>query len=96
MISCRKLDPELARELFIKQGLVTDEVVLKSPWLAHNRRFLKQLEKEEEKLRRPELLLSERDIYRFYEKALPSQVASTAELAHWLKTASAQETSNSK
>ena len=93
VIPCRKLDPELARELFIKQGLVTDEVVLKSPLLAHNRRFLKQLEKEEEKLRRPELLLSERDIYRFYEKALPSQVASTAELAHWLKTASAQETS---
>ena len=79
-----KAGSELARELFVKQGLATDEVVLKSPWLVHNRRFLKQLEKEEEKLRRPELLISERDIYRFYEKALPSHVAS-AELAHWLK-----------
>ncbi|MEC8429726.1 MAG: DUF3418 domain-containing protein, partial [Pseudomonadota bacterium] len=33
VVPCKKLDPELARELFVKQGLATDEVVLKSPWL---------------------------------------------------------------
>ena len=90
-VSVKKLDSALARELFIKQALLPDEVVINSPLLDRNRRFLRQLEKEEEKLRRPELLLSERDIYRFYEKTLPDHVASTKDLAHWLKTASASE-----
>lgn len=91
-IAYKKFDLTLARELFIKQALVPNEVVLKSSLLERNRRFLRRLEKEEEKLRRPEILLSEREIYRFYDKSLPEKVASTDDLAQWLKQASAEET----
>ena len=90
-VSCARFDLALARELFIKQALVTDEVVLKSSLLDRNRRFLRKLGKEEEKLRRPDFLLSEKDIFRFYDRGLPEDVASTADLAQWLKRASAAE-----
>ena len=86
-VAFKSYDPILARELFIKEALVNDELQLQSKFLSRNREFLADLAKQEEKLRRPDFLVSERDITRFYEQSLPATVASTADLKSWLKKA---------
>lgn len=86
-VAFKSYDPGLARELFIKEALVNDELQLQSKFLSRNREFLADLAKQEEKLRRPDFLVSERDITRFYEQCLPDTVASTTDLRSWLKKA---------
>ncbi|MFB0989187.1 MAG: DUF3418 domain-containing protein, partial [Gammaproteobacteria bacterium] len=49
-----------------------------------NREFLAALAKQEEKMRRPDLLVAERDVATFYEQRLPETVCSTRDLAAWV------------
>lgn len=90
-VAFKSYDPALARELFIKEALINDELQLQTKFLSRNRGFLAELAKQEEKLRRPDFFVSERDISRFYEQNLPEKVASTADLKSWLKKATASD-----
>ena len=88
------IDQAQARELFIREGLVSEQVELNPKlgrFLAENRRFLDDLARQEEKIRKPEYFVSENDIFRFYDERLPSDIDSTRNLADWLKTASNSE-----
>lgn len=88
------IDPEQARELFIQQGLAEEEVDINPKlgrFLVENRKFLDELARQEEKIRKPEHFVSESDIARFYESRLPVDISSTAELANWLKSAKQNE-----
>ena len=50
-----------------------------------NREFLAALAKQEEKMRRPDLLVAERDVAAFYEQRLPETVCSTRDLTAWVR-----------
>ncbi len=78
------IDQAAARSLFIDDGLVAGSIKSQAQFLRHNQDFLKRLAKQEEKLRRPDLLFSERDITNFYEQRIPDAVASTRQLESWL------------
>ena len=93
-VAFKSYDPIMARELFIKEALVNDELQLQSNFLSRNREFLAELTKQEEKLRRPDFLVSERDIARFYGQSLPATVASTADLRSWIKQATPADLSS--
>lgn len=79
------IDPVAARELFIREGLATGEVRTSQPFYSANAKLIETLAKEEEKIRRPEFIVSERDIIQFYEQRIPADIVSTRELEHWLK-----------
>ncbi len=85
LLSYSKIDPKTARQLFIQEGLVAGEIVTDLKVYHRNREFLASLAKQEEKLRRPDLLVSERDIAAFYEQRLPELVCSTRDLAAWAR-----------
>ena len=76
-----------ARSIFITEGLVRGALSTKAEFYINNQNLLLILEKEEEKLRRPEIIVSENEIVRFYEERIPGYVNSTAELEKWLMLA---------
>jgi len=80
-----KIDPKISRTLFIQEGLITGDVSTDLKVYHRNREFLASLAKQEEKMRRPDLLVAERDIAAFYEQRLPETVCSTRDLAAWVR-----------
>ncbi len=77
-------DPAGARDIFLDQAMVGDQIRSKADFLKRNRAFLEELRKQEEKFRRPELVVNEREIQRFYDQRLPDSVVSTRTLEQWL------------
>lgn len=86
-VSYGKLDPQVSREIFIRDGLAGEEISTRGSFFKKNKRLLGDLAREEEKIRRPEHIVSERDVVQFYERNLPADIYSTRTLDAWLKKA---------
>lgn len=85
LVSFSAIDPEAARDIFIRDGIAGDQLESRLPFLSRNAEFLRELAKQEEKLRRPDLLVSERDIVNFYATRIPVDVTSTRQLDQWFR-----------
>ncbi len=87
-----RVDPKAAREIFIREGLVNDDLpddlVRQLPFLAHNRRQIAKVEALEHKSRRQDVLVDDELIYAFYDDQLPANVFSGATLLKWWREAS--------
>lgn len=80
------LDPDLARDLFIRQALVAGEFHCKAPFFQHNRQLLAELEELEVRARR-DLTADEEALYRFYEARIPAGIYSGPSFDTWRKQA---------
>ena len=87
-----RVDPKTAREIFIREGLVNDELpeelVRQLPFIGHNRRQIAKVEALEHKSRRQDVLVDDELIYAFYDDKLPAHVFSGATLLKWWREAS--------
>lgn len=87
-----RVDPKAAREIFIREGLVNDELpedlVRQLPFIGHNRRQIAKVEALEHKSRRQDVLVDDELIYAFYDDKLPAHVFSGATLLKWWREAS--------
>lgn len=83
-------DPKLARELLIREGLVGDGIDARLPFLLHNRKLIAEIEKLEQKIRRPDLLVDERFLFDWYDARLPAETISLHSLEQWLRRAPPQ------
>jgi ATP-dependent helicase HrpA len=79
------LEPELARELMIREGLVAGELTREPEFVAANRERLQRLEEMEHKLRRRDILVDEETRFLFYDQRLPSGLYTLAHLETWYK-----------
>ncbi|MCJ9713003.1 DUF3418 domain-containing protein, partial [Bordetella hinzii] len=61
-----RINPEHARELFIRQALVPGEIDTRLAFVAHNRKLIAGIEKLEHQARRPDILVDDELIYAFY------------------------------
>ncbi len=86
-----QIDPAAAREIFIRAALVEGEWDSKLPFLAHNRKLIKEVEELEHKSRRQDVLVDDELIFAFYDQQLPSDVHSGASLERWLREESAHK-----
>jgi ATP-dependent helicase HrpA len=77
------LDPKLARDIFIQSALVEGELETRAPFLAHNRRLVAEIERLEHKSRRPDILVDEALIHRFYDARVPAHIHSGADFERW-------------
>jgi ATP-dependent helicase HrpA len=87
-----RVDAKTAREIFIREGLVNDELpedlVKQLPFIGHNRRQIAKVEALEHKSRRQDVLVDDELIYAFYDDKLPPNVFSGATLLKWWRDAS--------
>jgi ATP-dependent helicase HrpA len=80
-----KVDPQAAREIFIREGLVGGEWETKLPFLAANQKLIHQVEELEHKSRRQDVLVDDELIYAFYDQQLPQHVCSGYECERWYR-----------
>ncbi len=87
-----KVDPAGAREIFIREALVghlhDDTWDSRLPFLAANRRTVREVQELEHKARRQDVLVDDELIYAFYEQQLPADVCNGADFERWYRSAS--------
>ena len=88
LVNYSDINADVSRSLFIAEGVVAGEIISNRQFIKRNIDFLLSLTKEEEKLRRPDLYISDREIIRFYEERIPKGVNSTRQLETWLNNLS--------
>ena len=86
-----RVDPAGAREIFIREALVEGEWETRLPFLAHNRKLIRQVEELEHKARRQDVLVDDELIFAYYDRHLPADVCSGATLERWYRHAGAQD-----
>ncbi|MFC2686602.1 MAG: ATP-dependent RNA helicase HrpA [Arachnia propionica] len=78
--------PEQAREIFIRTGLVEREWETRNPVVMANRFAYDEAERLTDRMRRPELLISDQALHDFYAARLPADVVSGATFDKYVKS----------
>ncbi|MEJ8850719.1 ATP-dependent RNA helicase HrpA [Variovorax rhizosphaerae] len=86
-----RVDPVAAREIFIREALVGGQWDSKFPFLAANRKLVREVEGLEHKARRQDVLVDDELIFAFYDAQLPPDVASGISFENWYRQASATQ-----
>ena len=82
-----KVDPEHARELFIRHALVEGEWTTHHAFFHENRRLLAEAEGLEARARRRDLVVDDDVLFDFYDERIPAHVVSAQHFDTWWKTA---------
>ncbi len=69
-VNYSKINPGEAREIFLRDGLVTGELKGNYPFMNHNKRLIQEIRDLEHKTRKKDLLVEPDILYHFYEKGL--------------------------
>ena len=77
--------PVEAREIFIRSALVEGDWETRQSLVAANRLVLDEATKMTDRMRRPDLLISDESLYEFYDERIPPEVVSGATLDRWLR-----------
>jgi ATP-dependent helicase HrpA len=80
-----RIDPEVSRELFIRNALVEGDWRTHHKFFADNRRLLTEVEELEHRARRRDILVDDETLFDFYDQRLPEHVVSGAHFDSWWK-----------
>jgi len=80
-----RVDPQGAREIFIREALVDGQWDTKLPFLAANQTLIARVEELEHKSRRQDVLVDDELIYAFYDQQLPPEVCSGHSFEAWYR-----------
>jgi len=83
-------DPETSRQLFIEQGLVARQLNTRMAFYRHNSRLMAEIEAEEDRHRKRDLLIEPAALYELYDERIPKGIYSEPQLKKWLKKQSDQ------
>jgi ATP-dependent helicase HrpA len=86
-VSYARIDPELARELFIRRALIEEEWHTRHRFLHDNRELIERIEELEHRARRRDILVGDEVLFDFYEQRIPPEVVSGAHFDRWWKRA---------
>ncbi|MGY1410066.1 ATP-dependent RNA helicase HrpA [Luteimonas sp. A611] len=78
-----RLYPAEARELFLRDALVTGEINLRSPFIGRNLKALEAAHEEEAKQRRAGLVVDEDWMHQWYADRIPAEIVDTRSLDAW-------------
>jgi len=79
------VDPVVARDIFIREGMVQGEWDTRLPFLAHNQKMIAQVQDLEHKSRRQDVLVDDELIYAFYDQQVPAGIVSGATFEKWYR-----------
>jgi ATP-dependent helicase HrpA len=85
------VDPELAREIFIRGALVEGRYESQAAFLAHNRRLIAEVETLEHKSRRRDVLADDQALFDFFDRRIPQDVYSGKRFERWRREAEATD-----
>lgn len=80
-----RIDPEVSRELFIRNALVEGDWRTHHKFYADNRRLLSEVEELEHRARRRDIVVDDDTLFDFYEQRVPEHVVSGAHFDSWWK-----------
>jgi ATP-dependent helicase HrpA len=81
------VDPQVAREIFIREGLVHALLVTSAAFLKHNQELKREIEALEDKSRRHDVLVDEEQVFAFYDAIVPKDVWSAQQFERWRREA---------
>jgi len=84
-VNYAQIEPELARELFIRHALVEGDWQTRHHFFRDNARLREELEEIEERARRRDLIVGDDEIYAFYDSRIPADVVSARHFDNWWK-----------
>jgi len=85
------INPQEAREIFIRDALVGGDFDTRAPFFAHNHKLVREIENLEHKSRRLDVLVDDELIAAFYDQQIPVDVVNGIGFEKWYRDASAQE-----
>ncbi len=85
------IDPKQTRDIFIRQGLVDAEYSTQIDFVNKNRELIDFYRKEEDKLRRRELLVDDEFLSHFYHDKLANEIVDGPSLEKWAKNSNPEQ-----
>lgn len=80
-----RIDPEVSRDLFIRNALVEGDWRTHHKFFSDNRKLLTEVEELEHRARRRDILVDDETLFDFYDKRVPEHVVSGAHFDSWWK-----------
>ena len=87
-VNYARVDPGVARELFLRHALVEGDWETTHEFFARNRRLLAEVEELEHRARRRDILVDDHTLFDFYDQRIPGEVVSARHFDAWWKRAS--------
>jgi ATP-dependent helicase HrpA len=85
------INPQEAREIFIRSALVDGDFHTRAPFWRHNRELTEEIEEWENRNRRRDLLADQQTIYDYYDRRIPEGIYSTPQFEKWLRGITSEE-----
>jgi len=85
------VDPEAARELFVRHGLIEGQLKTPLRFLKHNLALVAELDGLATRLRRYDLFVQDQRQFEFYDQRLPADAYDARGLQRWLRTVERQD-----
>ncbi|MFF5207078.1 ATP-dependent RNA helicase HrpA [Streptosporangium sp. NPDC000396] len=86
-----RIDPDLSRELFIRNALVEGDWETHHAFFKENRKLLEEVEELEERARRRDILVDDETLFDFYDQRIPADVVSGRHFDSWWKKTKANQ-----
>ncbi|MEV8020422.1 ATP-dependent RNA helicase HrpA [Streptomyces sp. NPDC086554] len=86
-----RIDPEVSRDLFIRNALVEGDWRTHHKFFAANRKLLTEVEELEHRARRRDILVDDETLFDFYDQRVPEEVVSGAHFDSWWKKKQREE-----
>ncbi|MFF2201183.1 ATP-dependent RNA helicase HrpA [Streptomyces sp. NPDC058145] len=80
-----RIDPEVSRELFIRNALVEGDWRTHHKFFADNRKLLSEVEELEHRARRRDIVVDDETLFDFYDQRVPEHVVSGVHFDSWWK-----------
>ncbi|MGB8855673.1 MAG: ATP-dependent RNA helicase HrpA [Burkholderiales bacterium] len=81
------VNPDEAREIFIRQALVAREYATRAQFFENNRQLIVEVEELEHKARRQDVLIDDETLFGFYAAIIPNDIFNGAGFEDWRKDA---------
>ncbi|MGK2874085.1 MAG: ATP-dependent RNA helicase HrpA [Nocardioides sp.] len=85
LVNYGRVDPVVARDLFITHGLVDGNWNTRHPFLRRNLDLLEQAGELEARARRRDIVVDDDTLFEFYDRRLPPQIVGGVEFDQWWK-----------
>ncbi len=79
------INPKESHKIFLRHGLVEGQLFTKAEFFVHNQALIEKIQRLENKLRRPDILVDDEVLYDFYAERIPNHIYNKPAFENWVK-----------